>query len=149
MFFIKKPIEIETLLTIKSPLLKKTPTISSIHNVKFKLINFAMEESQKNTEDATPTFFEEEAVSLINESLTEIEKRISIWLDDRNITSANPKEKIYAFFQKNRDKILFGQKKKNNIGQKLESKSFLDFNNSPLLMRREKKVVSSDAFIKN
>ena len=148
MFFKKKSIEIESLLSIKSPLPKKTPTTTSILNVKFKLKNFAMEGSQKNMEDATPTFFEEETDNLPNETLTEIEKRVSFWLDERNIGVANPKEKIYAFFQKNRDKILFGQKKKSDMGQKLESKSFLDFNNSPLLMRREKKVIMSDAFIK-
>jgi len=102
-----------------------------------------VEETHISHGEATPTFLEQEDCST-TESLPEIERKIYSWLDEKNILLANPKEKLYSYFQKNRDRILFGKLKKTNptIPEqlKLESKPFLNFNNSPLLARREKKI---------
>ena len=141
MMFKKKSIEIDALLFNKQPS-HKTPQTSNILSVKSKLKNLAVEETQANQGDMTPSFFENEDSANI-ELFTEIEKKIYLWLDEKNIIVANPKEKLYSYFQKNRDKILMGRSKKTVMPimeQKQESKPFLNFQNSPLLMRREKKV---------
>lgn len=141
MMFKKKSIEIDALLFNKQPSQKSAQT-SNVLSVKSKLKCLAVEETQVNQGDTTPSFFENDDPSNI-ELFTEIEKKIYNWLDEKNIIVANPKEKLYSYFQKNRDKILMGRTKKTmmpTLEQKQESKPFLNFTNSPLLMRREKKV---------
>ena len=143
MMFKKKSIEIDALLFNKQPSHKIAQT-SNILSVKSKLKCLAVEETHINQGDTTPSFLENDDSSNI-ELFTEIEKKIYFWLDEKNIIVANPKEKLYSYFQKNRDKILMGRTKKatmptTTFEQKQETKPFLNFNNSPLLMRREKKV---------
>lgn len=144
-----KSIEIDSLLFLKGASQKPPSFQHSILNVKSKLKNFCLEENKQNGSDSEikQVFLEDEETSSTLPKITEIEKNIYAWLDERNIIQANPKEKLYAYFQKNRDKILIRQKmKKGNDAaqQKTEPKSFLNFTNSPLLMRRERKFTSID-----
>lgn len=148
--FKKKSIEIDFLISNKQPT-KKSTTTSTVLSVKNKLKNFALEETTQNkNDDNSPNFLEEENEE--NIMFTEKEKNIYNWLDENNIIMANPKEKIYLFFQKNKDKILFYKKQK-KVGDfnenKNESKPFLNFANSPLLMRREKNSSISQNFDNN
>lgn len=148
--FKKKSIEIDFLISNKPPT-QKTKASSTVLSVKNRLKNFAIEETNQNkNDDNSPNFLEEENEE--NILFTEKEKNIYSWLDENNIIMANPKEKIYLYFQKNKDKILFSKKQRKNgdFGEnKVESKSFLNFSNSPLLMRRDKNNFLSQNFENN
>ena len=156
MIFRKKTIEIDALLFSSKVSLPNKNATNSINSVKFKLKSLALEETAQKPlgqDIMTPTFLEHDSDSALNiEHLPDMEKNIYAWLDERNVILANPKEKLYSYFQKNRDKVLMTQKKKTHIGEdsninEPNRNGFLNFTNSPLLMRRENKIMSMDKLV--
>lgn len=141
----KKSIELDSLLLSKQNSQKKPPS-SNIFSVKSKLKGFAIEECKKqNNEEFQPSFLDEDEE---NKAIiySDIEKNIYTWLEENNIQVANPKERIYGFFQKNKEKVMHLHKNKHSLDfseTKTETKNFLNFNNSPLIMRRDKKNLFS------
>lgn len=111
----------------------------NVLNIKSKLKNFALEDNLKSEEGISfPD--DPDKINFNSELISELEKRVYQYLDEKCIYSSNPKEKIYAYYQKSKEKLMLNvHQKRNSEGIPEKSAEFLNMKQSPLMLRRNDK----------